>query len=92
MIKPMKNWILVKVEKATEKAGIVLPDTAQREEEVVEVLAIGEEVENVSVGNRVVAIPASGHSIPINGVESVFIKESDVIAKVTGEGDGVLQA
>ena len=84
MIKPTKNWILVKVEKATEKAGIVLPDTAQKEEEVVEVLAIGEEVTKVAVGDRVVAMPASGHSIPINGAESVFIKETDVIAIVEG--------
>ena len=80
MIKPTKNWILVKVEKATEKAGIVLPDTAQREEEVVEVKAVGEEVELVKVGARVVAVPQSGHMIPINGVENVFIKDSDIIA------------
>ena len=84
MIKPTKNWILVKVEKATEKSGIVLPDTAQREEEVVEVLAIGEDVEKIAVGNRVVAVPASGHSIPINGTDSVFIKETDVIAIIGG--------
>lgn len=83
---------MVKVEKATEKSGIVLPDTAQKEEEVVEVLAIGEEVEKVAVGDRVVAMPLSGQLIPINGKDSVFIKESDVIAMVTGEGDGVLQA
>ena len=84
MIKPTKNWILVRVEKATEKAGIVLPDTAQREEEVVEVLAIGAEVEKIAVGNRVVAMPMSGQMIPINGTESVFIKETDVIA-IIGE-------
>ncbi len=84
MIKPVKNWILVKVEKATEKAGILLPDTAQKEEEVVEVLAIGEEVEKITVGSRVVAMPQSGHSIPINGTESVFIKETDVIAIIEG--------
>ena len=84
MIKPMRNWILVKVEKATEKSGIVLPDTAQREEEVVEVLAIGAEVEKIAVGNRVVAMPMSGQMIPINGTESVFIKETDVIA-IIGE-------
>ncbi len=84
MIKPVKNWILVKVEKATEKSGIVLPDTAQKEEEVVEVLAIGEEVEKIVVGSRVVAMPQSGQSIPINGAESVFIKESDVIAIIEG--------
>ena len=84
MIKPTKNWILVKVEKATEKSGIVLPDTAQREEEVVEVLAIGEEVEKIAVGNRVVAMPLSGQLIPINGTDSVFIKETDVIAIIEG--------
>ena len=84
MIKPTKNWILVKVEKAKERAGIVLPDTVQKEEEVVEVLAIGEEVEKVVVGSRVVAMPQSGQSIPINGTESVFIKESDVIAIIEG--------
>ena len=84
MIKPMRNWILVKVEKATEKSGIVLPDTAQREEEVVEVLAIGAEVEKIAVGNRVVAMPMSGQMIPIDGTESVFIKETDVIA-IIGE-------
>ena len=82
MIKPTKNWILVKVEKTTEKSGIVLPETAQREEEVVEVLATGDEVLNIKVGNRVVAMPQSGQMIPINGVETVFIKESDVIAVI----------
>ena len=84
MIKPVKNWILLKVEKATEKSGIVLPDTAQKEEEVVEVLAVGEDVEKITVGSRVVAMPQSGQSIPINGVEAVFIKESDVIAIISG--------
>jgi len=84
MINPMRNWILVKVNKATEKSGIVLPDTAQKEEEVVEVLAIGEEVTKIAVGNRVVAMPQSGQAIPINGTESVFIKESDVIAIIEG--------
>lgn len=84
MIRPTKNWILVKVGKVTEKSGIVLPDTAQKEEEVVEVLAIGEEVEKVAVGARVVAMPQSGQSIPINGTEAVFIKESDVIAIIEG--------
>jgi len=84
MIKPTKSWILVKVGKVTEKSGIVLPDTAQKEEEVVEVLAIGEEVEKVVVGSRVVAMPQSGQSIPINGAEAVFIRESDVIAIIEG--------
>ena len=62
----------------------MLPDTAQREEEVVEVLAIGAEVEKIAVGNRIVAMPMSGQMIPIDGTESVFIKETDVIA-IIGE-------
>ncbi len=85
MIIPIGKTILVKVDTVTETEGIVLPEKYAREEEIVEVLAIGEEVTKVAPGDRIVAMPSAGLEIPIDGKPSVFIKESDVIAKVSGE-------
>ncbi len=91
MITPIGKTILVKVNTLKEKDGIVLPDKYAREEEIVEVLAIGEEVDKVKPGDRIIAMPNTGFEIPIDGKPSVFIKEADVIAKITGEGDAILQ-
>lgn len=91
-IKPIRGNIVVKPirEDITTKSGIVLPDTIDKERpERGEVLAIGSgqitesgQIIPMSVkeGDIVIFKKYSPDEIKIDGVEYLFIKESDVIA------------
>lgn len=82
MISPLTEWMLVKVVKSKGTGKIKVPDQFEKDEEVVEVVAIGPDVTKVAVGDRIVPVNMSGTAAQIEGVQHVFIKERDVIAKV----------
>lgn len=91
-LKPLHDNVLIKAisEDEVTKAGIVLPDTADKEKpEQGEVIAVGpgKLLENgqrapmsVAVGNKVLFKKYSPDEIKIDGEEYLVISESDVIA------------
>ena len=81
-IAPLLDWMLVKVVKSKGIGKIELPEQYEKDEEVVEVVAIGPDVTKVIVGERIVPVNMSGTAAQIEGVQHVFIRERDVIAKV----------
>ena len=91
MIKPVKNWLLVKVEKATEKSGIVLPDTAKEKPQEAEVIAVGKGkvsdegkviAPEVKAGDKILFGKYSGTEITVDGKEYLILKEEDILAIV----------
>ncbi len=93
-IKPIGNNIIVKgvSEDTTTKAGIVLPDTADKERpEKGEVVAVGpgKMLDNgqraemsVSVGQTVIFKKYAPDEIKVDGEEYLVLSESDIIAIV----------
>jgi chaperonin GroES len=91
-IKPLNDHVIVKpiAEEEATKAGIILPDTVDREKpEKGEVLALGpgKLLENggrasmsVKVGDKVMFKKYGPDEIKVDGEELLVIKEEDIIA------------
>jgi chaperonin GroES len=94
-LKPLGDRLIVKAVEEDEvtASGIVLPDTAKEKPQRGKVLAVGdgkigddnERVPlDVSEGDEVLYSKYGGTEIVIDGEDLLVLRESDVLAKVTG--------
>ncbi len=95
-LKPLGDRVIVKAveEEATTASGIVLPDTAKEKPQKGKVLAVGdgrisEESGkriplDVSEGDEVLYSKYGGSEITVDGEDLLVLRESDVLARVTG--------
>ncbi|MBS4536636.1 co-chaperone GroES [Clostridium sp. D2Q-14] len=90
-IKPLGDRVVIKKIEAEEKtkSGIVLPNSAQEQPQISEVLAIGEGItgddkkkDSIKAGDRVIASKFSGTEVKLDGEEYTIIKLNDVLAIV----------
>ncbi len=88
-IKPLGERVVIKkIEKENVTAsGIVLPDTAQEESNLAEVVAISPELENneeihfeLKVGDHVIYSKYAGTEVEIDKEEVIVIKYDDLLA------------
>lgn len=95
-LQPLGDRLIVRAieEEQTTASGLVLPDTAKEKPQKGEVLAAGQgrwddEGENripldVKVGDQVLYSKYGGTEIKVDGEELLVLRESDVLAVVTG--------
>ncbi len=95
-LKPLGDRLIVQVveEEETTASGIVLPDTAKEKPQRGRVLAVGDGKPSedgkervpvdVSEGDEVLYSKYGGTDIVVEGEELLVLRESDVLAKVTG--------
>ena len=94
-LKPLGDRLIVQAveEDETTASGIVLPDTAKEKPQRGKVLAVGdgkfgddnERVPiDVSEGDEVLYSKYGGTDIVVEGEDLLVLRESDVLAKVTG--------
>lgn len=95
-LQPLGDRLIVRAidEEQTTASGLVLPDTAKEKPQKGEVLAVGagrwdDEGENripldVKVGDEVLYSKYGGTEIKVDGEELLVLRESDVLAIVTG--------
>jgi chaperonin GroES len=95
-LKPLGDRLIVKAveEEATTASGIVLPDTAKEKPQKGKVLAVGDGKVNEDTGKRtpldvqvddeVLYSKYGGTEITVEGEDLLVLRESDVLAKVTG--------
>lgn len=83
-IKPLADRIVaVKEETASKTAsGLYLPETAKEKSVVAKVEAVGPDVKEVKVGDKVVYKDYSPTELKVSGKEYLIIKEEDVLATV----------
>tara|TARA_Y100000994_G_scaffold206791_1_gene179094 strand:+ start:315 stop:590 length:276 start_codon:yes stop_codon:yes gene_type:complete len=84
-IEPLAAMVLLEKEAAPEKtqSGLLLPEEAREKMNVGVILAVGPDVEHVSVGDRVIHRSYGGTTIEWLGIEYLLIKEEDLQAKVS---------
>ena len=95
-LKPLGDRLIVRAieEEETTASGLLLPDTAKEKPQKGEVIAVGdgrfdEDGEkriplDVSQGDTVLYSKYGGTEIKVDGDELLVLRESDVLAKVSG--------
>jgi len=90
-VRPMNDNVLVlRVEEEQKTAGgIIIPDTAKKKSQEGKVVAAGSGISgkdgkriplDVKAGDRILFSKYTGTEIRINGVEHIFMKETDILA------------
>ena len=86
MIKPLKNYCLLKKEKVEEKkvGSIILSATKKDDANVANILEVGEEVKNplLKVGAKVIFKEYSTTSYKDNDEEYLLVKDEDILAVI----------
>ncbi|NBI07304.1 co-chaperone GroES [Senegalia massiliensis] len=90
-LKPLGDRLVIKKIEAQEKtkSGIVLPNSAQEQPQISEILALGDGItsddkkkDTIKVGDKVIASKFSGTEVKLDGEEYTIIKLNDVLAIV----------
>jgi chaperonin GroES len=93
-IKMLNDRILVRIpEKEGERrssGGILIPATAQISKRLVwaEVVAMGQNVRSVEVGDRVLFSPEDRYEVEVGGTDYVMLRERDIHAVAASRIDG----
>lgn len=83
-IKPLADYVVVQQEEAESKtaSGLYLPTQTQEKPKVAKVLAVGKDVKEVKVGDRVVFGGYSNTEVKQDGQNYILIKEENIYATV----------
>lgn len=83
-IQPLADYIVAQQEEAESKtaSGLYLPDKAQEKPKVAKVLAVGKEVKEVKVGDKVIYGGYSNTEVKHNGQSYLLVKEENVYATI----------
>lgn len=63
-------------------SGIYLPDNAKEKPVMAKVLAVGKDVKNLKVNDKILYKEFSTTEVKIDGTEYILLKEEDVLATV----------
>lgn len=83
-IQPLTDYIVAQEEAPETKtaAGLYLPEKAAEKPKVAKVLAVGKDVKQVKVGDRIVYKSYSTTEVKMGAGEYLLVKEEDVLATV----------
>ena len=83
-LKPMGENILLKQKEAAETtvSGIVLATATKEKPAIYEVVAVGDKVDAVKSGDKVVVSAQSGTNIALDKVDYKFVKQEELLAVV----------
>lgn len=81
-IKPLADRVVAVREQAQTKtaSGLYLPDQAKEKPVVASVQAVGPDVKNVKVGEKILYKEYSTTELKIDGTEYLIVKEEDILA------------
>lgn len=84
MLKPLGKRVIIRKLEAEEKtaSGIVLPSQAKEKPQMAEIVAVGKEVEDVKVGDKVVFKKYVGTEIKVDNEELTICELEDILAIV----------
>lgn len=83
-LQPLGDYVVAQAEEAESKtaSGLYLPDAAKEKPKTSKVVAIGKEVKQVKVGDRIVYKSYSNTDVKVGKDEYILIKEEDILATV----------
>ncbi|HTE57425.1 MAG TPA: co-chaperone GroES [Verrucomicrobiae bacterium] len=83
-INPLADYIVAQAEAAETKtaSGLYIPGGAQEKPKVAKVVAVGKQVAQVKVGDRIIYKSYSTTDVKVESEEYILVKEEDVLATV----------
>lgn len=83
-LQPLADYIVTVAEEAQTKTstGLYLPENAAEKPKTAKVVAVGKDVKQVKVGDRVVYKSYSTTEVKVDKQEYILVKEEDVLATV----------
>lgn len=83
-IQPLADYVVAEAEEAESKTatGLYLPKNAQEKPKVAKVLAVGKDVKQVKIGDRIIYKSYSTTEVKVGSDEYILVKEEDVLATV----------
>ncbi|HEX5798403.1 MAG TPA: co-chaperone GroES [Candidatus Saccharimonadales bacterium] len=83
-ISPLADYVVAEAEAAQTKTagGIYLPDSATEKPKIAKVAAIGKQVKDLKVGDKIIYKGYSTNDVKVDGKEYILVKEEDVLATV----------
>jgi chaperonin GroES len=83
-VQPLADYVVATPEEAATRtlSGIYLPDKAAEKPQIAKVLAVGKDVKQVKVGDRIIHKSYSTTEVKIESEEYVLIKEEDILGIV----------
>ena len=84
-IRPLKDRIVVVKEEPQTKtaSGLYLPEAAKEKPAEAKVVAIGKDVKEVKVGDKIIFKEYSHTTVKVGGDEYLLVNEEDVLATVS---------
>ncbi len=81
-LQPLADRIVARPVEADTKtaSGILLPDQARDKTQVAEVLAVGKDVKEVKVGDRIIHSEYGPNRFKQDAAEYLIVKEEDILA------------
>lgn len=83
-IQPLADNIVAVQEEAQSKtaSGLYLPETAKEKPKTAKVVAVGKEVKQLKVGDRIIYKSYSTTEVKVGKEDYIIVKEEDVLATV----------
>lgn len=83
-IQPLADYVVAQPEEAQTKtaSGFYLPDNAKEKPQTSRVVAVGKDVKNVKVGDRILYKSYSTTEVKHDGADYILVKEEDILATV----------
>jgi chaperonin GroES len=83
-IQPLADYVVAQAEEAQTKtaSGLYVPESAKEKPKTSKVVAVGKDVKNVKVGDRIVYGGYTTTEVKVDGVEYQLIKEENIYATV----------
>lgn len=84
LLQPLGDYVVAQAEEAQTKtaSGLYLPQNAAEKPKTAKVLAVGKEVKQVKVGDRIVFKSYSNTDVKVGAEDYILVKEEDILATV----------
>jgi chaperonin GroES len=83
-IQPLADYVVAQNEEAQSKtaSGLYLPENAKEKPKTAKITAVGKEVTNVKVGDRIIYKSYSATEVKVGTEDYLLVKEEDILATV----------
>ena len=84
LLQPLGDYVVATAEEAQTKtaSGLYLPQNAAEKPKTAKVVAVGKEVKQVKVGDRIVYKSYSNTDVKVGAEDYILVKEEDILATV----------